>query len=183
MKRTLKKLIITLLVLCFAFPSMKALASSDEFIKGDGGYEDGMYLNPISAYSDTRGEQKNPYFEDKRDIVSKEEAKEILKDKKLQLLVDSYNKLYQNVIKLYKYGYNHMDSWKKVKNMDDPVFGKINKQNWVDIYEKCVLTLQKTRYYFYSIGLTDEMYTYEKTLSMADMEELKFPEIKFYPVQ
>ncbi|MDD7305497.1 MAG: hypothetical protein PUG67_02805 [Peptoniphilaceae bacterium] len=179
MKKFLKKLALYMLAIIILIPNFKAFASSDEFGKGDGWYQDGMYLLPISAIADTRGEQENPYYKNKREIVSEKEAKLILKNKNLQLLVEAYNSLYQNVITLYKFGYNHMDLWIKVKNMEDPVFGKINKKTWVDTYEEAVELLHKIRCYFYSIGIVDKMYTYEKTLNMANMEDIKFPEIEF----
>lgn len=174
------KLLIFILLLGLLFPSTRAFANPT-VVPGDGGYAEGMYLVSLSSFSSTRGMQANPYGESKSGLIGKEEMEELLKDKKINALVEAYNKLYQSLMKLYKYGDKRMDRWKEVRNMEDPVFGKINKKTFVETYNSTASILQEVRLYFDSIGLEPSRYNYRETLEMIDREELEFCEVKIIP--
>lgn len=174
-----KKILAGALALVFLMPSPAAFAkenkaqANNEF-KGDYSYEDGMYLPALYHFGVTKGRQVHPFGGSKVGKVSDKEKAEILKNPKLQKLIKLYNKNYQFVIKFYKYGDKRIDRWKAVKSMTDPVFGKYSKEDFLKIYQKSAKTLQLTRDYFNSLGLSDEDFTNEKTLQMIDRPELSF---------
>ena len=177
------KILAGALALVFLMPSPAAFAkeekaqANNEF-KGDYSYEDGLYLPALYHFGVTKGRQVHPFGGSKVGKVSDKEKAKILKNPKLQKLIKLYNKNYQFVIKFYKYGDKRIDRWKAVKNMTDPVFGKYSKEDFLKIYQKSAKTLQLTRDYFNSLGLTDEDFTNKKTLQMIDRPELSFEEIE-----
>lgn len=139
-----------------------------------------MYLPALYHFGMIKGRQVHPFGGSKVGKVSDKEKAEILKNPKLQKLIKLYNKNYQFVIKFYKYGDKRIDRWKAVKSMTDPVFGKYSKEDFLNIYEQSAKTLQLTRDYFNSLGLTDEDFTNEKTLEMIDRPELSFEQIESF---
>lgn len=178
-----KKILAGSLALVFLMPSPAAFAKENENhasskFKGDYSYEDGLYLPALYHFGVTKGRQVHPFGGSKVGKVSDKEKAEILKNPKVKKLIKLYNENYQFVIKFYKYGDKRIDRWKKVKNMTDPVFGKYSKEDFLNIYEKSAKTLQLTRDYFNSLGLSDEDFTTEKTLQMIDRPELSFEQIE-----
>lgn len=178
-----KKILAGALALVFLMPSPAAFAKEKEVqanseFKGDYSYEDGLYLPALYHFGVTKGRQVHPFGGSKVGKVSDKEKAKILKNPKLQKLIKLYNKNYQFIIKFYKYGDKRIDKWKAVKNMTDPVFGKYSKEDFLNIYKKSANTLQLTRDYFNSLGLTDEDFTNKKTLQMIDRPELSFEKIE-----
>lgn len=178
-----KKILVGTLALVFLMPSPAAIAKENEAqanneFKGDYSYENGLYLPALYHFGVIKGRQVHPFGGSKVGKVSDKEKAEILNNPKLQKLIKLYNKNYQFVIKFYKYGDKRIDKWKAVKNMTDPVFGKYSKEDFLNIYKKSAKTLQLTRDYFNSLGLTDEDFTTEKTLKMIDRPELSFEKIE-----
>lgn len=178
-----KKLIAGALMVAMLMPNAQAFADSkaytDEgFGKGDYSYEDGMYLPALHYFGVTKGRQVHPYGESKVGKISKEKKQEILKRPEIKRLVTTYNSFYQTIIKWYKFGDKHIDRWKEVKDMDAPVFGKISKRDWLEIYQLGAKGLQKVRDYFDYLGLVDSDFTSEKTLKMIYKPELSFEKIE-----
>lgn len=178
-----KKILAGTLALVFLMPSPAAFAKENEAqanneFKGDYSYEDGMYLPALYHFGVVKGRQVHPFGGSKVGKVSDKEKAKILNNPKLQKLIKLYNKNYQFIIKFYKYGDKRIDRWKAVKSMTDPVFGKYSKEDFLNIYEKSAKTLQLTRDYFNSLGLTDEDFITEKTLQMIDRPELSFEKIE-----
>ncbi len=167
-----KKILLSALALALLMPSASVFAENDEVLRGDISYEEGLYLPDLSVFSNTKGRQVHPFGGSKVGKISKSDKKEILARKNVKKLIDLYNKLYQIMIRWYKFGANNIDRWKEVTNMTDPVFGKINKAQWIKVYESGGRMLQKTRDYFDSLGLIDADYTYEATLKMIDRPEV-----------
>ncbi len=110
--------------------------------------------------------------------LSKKEKEEVLSRPDVKDMVEIYNKYYQNIIRWYKFGDQRIEKWRQVKNMTDPVFGKLNKTQWIKFYEKGAKTLDRVRDYFNSLGLDDYDFTDEKTLEMIDRPELSFEKIE-----
>lgn len=177
-----KKLIAYALMIAMLMPNAKAFADSDTYTsegfgKGDYSYEDGMYLPALHYFGVTKGRQAHPFGESKVGKISKEEKLEILARPKVKKLIKAYNSFYQTIIKWYKYGDKRIARWKEVKNMTDPVFGKLNKEQFLKIYTTGANTLQKVRDYFDYMGLVESDYTYQETLKMIDRSELSFENI------
>lgn len=177
-----KKLIAYALMIAMLMPNAKAFADSDTYTsegfgKGDYSYEDGMYLPALHYFGVTKGRQAHPFGESKVGKISKEEKLEILARPKVKKLIKAYNSFYQTIIKWYKYGDKRIARWKEVKNMTDPVFGKLNKEQFLKIYTTGANTLQKVRDYFDYMGLVESDYTYQETLKMIDRPELSFENI------
>ena len=166
------KILVSLLAIGLLMPSGASLADSNKYTgegfgKGDSGYEDGMYLPEMSVVGKfyfKDGEAINPYGPSKVGKLSKEEKEKLLNDKAMKNLIKAYNKFYRTTIAFYKYGEKHMDRWKAVKNMTDPVFKHINKEKWVKIYDLSIESLSDVKYYFYSKGLDDADFTDGETL-------------------
>src|SRR5699024_2788488 len=176
-----KKFLAGALALVFLMPSASVFAKEkdqgiDAGFKGDYTYEDGMYLPALYHFGVTKGRQVHPFGGSKVGKISKEEKAKVLQREKVKKLIALYNDYYQIIIEIYKYGDNHIDRWKEVKTMTDPVFGKFTKQNWLDIYDNGAKTLQLRRDYFNSLGLSDKDFTNEKTLKMIYKPELSFEE-------
>ena len=171
-KKMKNKILALIMLLGLLSPTTFALAdnnqySGDGFGKGDSGYEDGMYLPEMSIigkYYYKDGEVVNPYGTSKVGKISKEEKEKLLNDKAMKNLIAAYNKFYRTTVNFYKYGEKHMDRWKEVKNMTDPVFKHVNKEKWVEIYNISTETLADVKYYFYSRGLDDGDFTDEETI-------------------
>lgn len=179
-----KKILAGALALVFLLPSASVFANEEKTMdanqfKGDYSYEDGMYLPALYHFGVTKGRQVHPFGGSKVGKIGKEEKAKVLQREKVKKLIALYNDYYQIIIEIYKYGDNHIDSWKEVKTMTDPVFGKFTKQNWLDIYESGAKTLQLCRDYFNSLGLSDEDFTNEDTLKMIYKPELSFEKIEF----
>lgn len=178
-----KKIMAGALALVFLLPSASVFANEEKTMdanqfKGDYSYEDGLYLPALYHFGVTKGRQVHPFGGSKVGKISKEEKAKVLQREKVKKLIALYNDYYQIIIEIYKYGDNHIDSWKEVKTMTDPVFGKFTKQNWLDIYESGAKTLQLCRDYFNSLGLSDEDFTNEETLKMIYKPELSFEKIE-----
>lgn len=178
-----KKLIAGALMVAMLMPNAQAFADSkaytgEGFGKGDYSYEDGMYLPALHYFGVTKGRQVHPYGESKVGKISKEKKQEILKRPEIKRLVTTYNSFYQTIIKWYKFGDKHIDRWKEVKDMDSPVFGKISKRDWLEIYQLGANGLQNVRDYFDYLGLVDSDYTSKETLAMIDRPELSFEQIE-----
>ena len=178
-----KKLIAGALMVAMLMPNAQAFADSKEYTdegfgKGDYSYEDGMYLPALHYLGVTKGRQVHPYGESKVGKISKEKKQEILKRPEIKRLVTTYNSFYQTIIKWYKFGDKHIDRWKEVKDMDSPVFGKISKRDWLEIYQLGANGLQNVRDYFDYLGLVDSDYTSKETLAMIDRPELSFEQIE-----
>ena len=178
-----KKIMAGALALVFLLPSASVFANEEKTMdeiqfKGDYSYEDGMYLPALYHFGVTKGRQVHPFGGSKVGKISKEEKAKVLQREKVKKLIALYNDYYQIIIEIYKYGDNHIDRWKEVKTMTDPVFGKFTKQNWLDIYESGAKTLQLCRDYFDSLGLSDEDFTNEDTLKMIYKPELSFEKIE-----
>ncbi|WP_106460908.1 hypothetical protein [Anaerococcus sp. Marseille-P3915] len=178
-----KKLIACGLMVAMLMPTGAAFADSNNYTgegfgKGDYSYEDGMYLPALHYFGVKKGRQVHPFGESKVGKISKEEKLEILARPKVKNLIKAYNSFYQTIIKWYKYGDKRIDRWKEVKNMTDPVFGKLNKEQFLKIYTTGAITLQKVRDYFDYMGLVESDYTYQETLKMIDRSELSFEKIK-----
>lgn len=178
-----KKILAGALALVFLLPSASVFANEEKTMdanqfKGDYSFEDGMYLPALYHFGVTKGRQVHPFGGSKVGKISKEEKAKVLQREKVKKLIALYNDYYQIIIEIYKYGDNHIDSWKEVKTMTDPVFGKFTKQNWLDIYESGAKTLQLCRDYFDSLGLSDEDFTNEETLKMIYKPELSFEKIE-----
>ncbi len=178
-----KKFLAGALALVFLMPSANVLAKEEKTVgeiqfKGDYTYEDGMYLPALYHFGVTKGRQFHPFGESKVGKISEKEKAQVLERPKVKKLMALYNSYYQTIIKIYQYGDKHMDRWKEVKTMTDPVFGKFTKQNWVDIYQNGAKTLQFCRDYFNSLGLSDKDFTSEKTLKMIYKPELSFEKIE-----
>ncbi|MBM0046204.1 hypothetical protein JNO63_03765 [Anaerococcus sp. mt242] len=173
-----KKLFIFTLLVILVSPNISTFADKAEEVSDDIGYEDGLYIMPVKTISSTKGLQKNPYGESLSGKLNQEEKKEILEDTNIKELIKLYNSTYRLAIRWYKYGLEHMDRWKEVKNLTDPVFGSINKETWVKVYEDTIISLQEVRLYFDHLGLVDEDYTEKETLDMIDSEDLKFKKIR-----
>ena len=137
-----------------------------------------MYLPALHYFGVTKGRKVHPFGGSKVGKISKKEKEEVLQRPKVKKLMALYNSYYQTIIKIYQYGDKHMDRWKEVKTMTDPVFGKFTKKNWVDIYQNGAQTLQLVRDYFNSLGLSDSDFTSEKTLKMIYKPELSFEKIE-----
>lgn len=178
-----KKILAGALALVFLLPSASVFANEEKTMdanqfKGDYSYEDGMYLPALYHFGVTKGRQVHPFGGSKVGKISEKEKAAVLERSKVKKLIALYNDYYQIIIEIYKYGDNHIDSWKEVKTMTDPVFGKFTKQNWLDIYESGAKTLQLCRDYFNSLGLSDEDFTNEDTLKMIYKPELSFEKIE-----
>lgn len=178
-----KKIMAGALALVFLLPSASVFANEEKTMvanqfKGDYSYEDGMYLPALYHFGVTKGRQVHPFGGSKVGKIGKEEKAKVLQREKVKKLIALYNDYYQIIIEIYKYGDNHIDSWKEVKTMTDPVFGKFTKKNWLDIYETGAKTLQFCRDYFNSLGLSDKDFTNEKTLKMIYKPELSFEKIE-----
>lgn len=178
-----KKIMAGALALVFLLPSASVFANEEKTMdanqfKGDYSYEDGLYLPALYHFGVTKGRQVHPFGGSMVGKISKEEKAKVLQREKVKKLIALYNDYYQIIIEIYKYGDNHIDSWKEVKTMTDPVFGKFTKQNWLDIYESGAKTLQLCRDYFNSLGLSDEDFTNEDTLKMVYKPELSFEKIE-----
>lgn len=178
-----KKIMAGALALVFLLPSASVFANEEKTMdanqfKGDYSYEDGLYLPALYHFGVTKGRQVHPFGGSKVGKIGKEEKAKVLQREKVKKLIALYNDYYQIIIEIYKYGDNHIDSWKEVKTMTDPVFGKFTKQNWLDIYESGAKTLQLCRDYFNSLGLSDEDFTNEETLKMIYKPELSFEKIE-----
>ena len=166
------KILALIMLLGLLSPTTFALAdnnqySGDGFGKGDSGYEDGMYLPEMSVigkYYYKDGEVVNPYGISKVGKISKEEKEKILNDKAMKNLIAAYNKFYKTTVNFYKYGEKHMDRWKEVKTMTDPVYKHVNKEKWVEIYNISTDCLADVKYYFYSRGLDDGDFTDEEAI-------------------
>lgn len=161
-----------------AFAKENEVQANSEF-KGDYSYEDGMYLPALYHFGVRKGRQVHPFGGSKVGKISKEEKVAVLKRPKVQKLIKLYNKQYQFLIKFYKYGDKHIDRWKEVKTMTDPVFGKYSKENWLDIYENTAKSLGLCRDYFNSLGLSDSDFTSDATLKMIYKPELSFEKIEY----
>ena len=155
------------------YESPRGDASSENAIdldfKGDSSYAEGMYLPDMSIsgkYYFKNGETINPYGKSKVGKISKAEKKKILNKKQVKKLIKKYNKCYRTTVKLYKYGEKNIDKWKKVRNMTNPVFGKLSKEQWINNYNKSINTLSNTKYYFYSLGLDDSDFTEKETINL-----------------
>lgn len=160
------------------YESPRGDASSEHIedfdFKGDSSYAEGMYLpemSVISKYYYKDGEVINPYGVSKVGKISKEEKEKLLNDKAMKNLIAAYNKFYRTTINFYKYGEKHMDRWKEVKTMTDPVFKHVNKEKWVEIYNISTDCLADVKYYFYSRGLDDEDFTDEETIKAIGGDE------------
>ena len=178
-----KKFLAGALALVFLMPNVNVFAkekdvNKDVEIKGDYSYEDGMYLPALYHFGVTKGRQVHPFGGSKVGKISKKEKEAVLKRNKVKKLIALYNDYYQAIIGIYKYGDKRMATWKEVKTMTNPVFGKFTKKNWVDIYEKGAKNLQLCRDYFNSLGLADSDFTNEKTLKMIYKPELSFEKIE-----
>lgn len=178
-----KKILAGALALVFLLPSASVFANEEKTMdanqfKGDYSYEDGLYLPALYHFGVTKGRQDHPFGGSKVGKISEKEKAAVLERSKVKKLIALYNDYYQIIIEIYKYGDNHIDSWKEVKTMTDPVFGKFTKQNWLDIYESGAKTLQLCRDYFNSLGLRDEDFTNEETLKMIYKPELSFEKIE-----
>lgn len=178
-----KKILAGALALVFLMPSASVFAKEkdqgiDAGFKGDYTYEDGMYLPALYHFGVTKGRQVHPFGGSKVGKISEKEKAAVLERSKVKKLIALYNDYYQIIIEIYKYGDNHIDRWKEVKTMTDPVFGKFTKKNWLDIYETGAKTLQFCRDYFNSLGLSDKDFTNEKTLKMVYKPELSFEKIE-----
>ena len=178
-----KKFVVGALALIFLMPNANAFAKEDNQglpadFKGDYTYEDGMYLPALYYFGVTKGRQVNPFGGSKVGKISKKEKAAVLNNPRVKKLIKLYNNNYQFLIKIYKYGDKRMARWKEVKTMTDPVFSKFTKQDWLDIYSKSAKTLQLTRDYFNSKGLSDSDFTNEKTLKMIYKPELSFEKIE-----
>ena len=178
-----KKIMAGALAIVFLLPSASVFANEEKTMdeiqfKGDYSYEDGLYLPALYHFGVTKGRQVHPFGGSKVGKIGKEEKAKVLQREKVKKLIALYNDYYQIIIEIYKYGDNHIDSWKEVKTMTDPVFGKFTKQNWLDIYESGAKTLQLCRDYFNSLGLSDEDFTNEETLKMIYKPELSFEKIE-----
>ena len=166
------KILAIFLLFTLLMPSGSALASAKKYTgegfgKGDSGYADGMYLPEMSVlglYHFENGEIINPYGPSKVGKISKEEKEKLLNNKSIKNLMVAYNKFYRMMINFYKYGEKNMDRWMEVKNMTDPVFKNINKENWVKIYNMGCISLAEVKYFFYSRGLDDADFTDQDTL-------------------
>lgn len=177
-----KKLITCGLLLAIFMPSVNVFADSNQYTsegfgKGDYSYEDGLYLPALHSYGVRKGRQVHPFGESKVGKISRQEKLEVLKRPKVRKLIDAYNGLYQVIIKWYKYGDRHIDRWKEVKNMTDPVFSKLNKTQWINIYQSGAKTLQRVRDYFDRLGLVDDDFTGYETLNMIDRSDLSFERV------
>ena len=153
------------------YESPRGDASSEHIedfdFKGDSSYAEGMYLPEMSVigkYYYKDGEVVNPYGISKVGKISKTEKEKILNDKAMKNLIAAYNKFYRTTVNFYKYGEKHMDRWKEVKNMTDPVFKRVNKEKWVEIYKISTECISDVKYYFYSRGLDDGDFTDEETI-------------------
>lgn len=160
------------------YESLRGDASSEHIedfdFKGDSSYAEGMYLPEMSVigkYYYKDGEVVNPYGISKVGKISKEEKEKLLNDKAMKNLIAAYNKFYRTTINFYKYGEKHMDRWKKVKTMTDPVFKHVNKEKWVEIYNISTDCLADVKYYFYSRGLDDGDFTDEETIKAIGGDE------------
>lgn len=178
-----KKIMAGALALVFLLPSASVFANEEKTMdanqfKGDYSYEDGLYLPALYHFGVTKGRQVHPFGGSMVGKISKEEKAKVLQREKVKKLIALYNDYYQIIIEIYKYGDNHIDSWKEVKTMTNPVFGKFTKQNWLDIYESGAKTLQLCRDYFNSLGLSDEDFTNEETFKMIYKPELSFEKIE-----
>ena len=171
-----KKILAIGLALAFLLPNASAFAKEE--LKGDYSYEDGMYLSALYNYGVHKGRQVHPFGGSKVGKISKKEKEEVLSRPDVKNMVEIYNKYYQNIMRWYKFGDQRINKWKEVKNMTDPVFGKLNKAQWIKFYEKGAKTLDRVRDYFNSLGLDDYDFTYEKTLEMIDRPELSFEKIE-----
>lgn len=177
-----KKFLAGALALVFLMPSASVFAKEkdqgiDAGFKGDYTYEDGMYLPALYHFGVTKGRQVHPFGGSKVGKISKEEKAKVLQREKVKKLIALYNDYYQIIIEIYKYGDNHIDRWKEVKTMTDPVFGKFTKQNWLDIYDYGAQTLKLCRDYFNFLGLSDKDFTNEKTIKVIYKPELSFEKI------
>ena len=155
------------------YDSPRGDASSENAIdldfKGDSSYAEGMYLPEMSVsgkYYFKNGEAINPYGKSKVGKISKAEKKKILNKKQVKKLIEKYNKCYRTTVKLYEYGEKNIDKWEKVRNMTNPVFGKLSKEQWVNNYNRSIKTLSDSKYYFYSLGLDDPDFTEKETLDL-----------------
>lgn len=153
------------------YESPRGDASSEHIedfdLKGDSSYAEGMYLPEMSVigkYYYKDGEVVNPYGTSKVGKISKEEKEKLLNDKAMKNLIAAYNKFYRTTVNFYKYGEKHMDKWKEVKTMTDPVFKHVNKEKWVEIYKISTECIADVKYYFYSRGLADGDFTDEETI-------------------
>ncbi len=137
--------------------------------KGDSSYAEGMYLPDMSVsgmYYFKNGEAINPYGKSKVGKISKAEKKKVLNRKQVKKLIKKYNKCYRTTVKLYKFGEKNIDKWEKVRNMTDPVFGKLSKEQWVNNYNDSINTLSNAKYYFYKLGLDDSDFTEKETYKL-----------------
>lgn len=137
--------------------------------KGDSSYAEGMYLPDMSVsgkYYFKNGEAINPYGKSKVGKISKAEKKKVLNRKQVKKLIKKYNKCYRATVKLYKFGEKNIDKWEKVRNMTDPVFGKLSKEQWVNNYNNSINTLSNAKYYFYKLGLDDPDFTEKETYKL-----------------
>lgn len=137
--------------------------------KGDSSYAEGMYLPDMSVsgkYYFKNGEAINPYGKSKVGKISKAEKKKVLNRKQVKKLIKKYNKCYRTTVKLYKFGEKNIDKWEKVRNMTDPVFGKLSKEQWVNNYNNSINTLSNAKYYFYKLGLDDSDFTEKETYKL-----------------
>lgn len=155
------------------YDSPRGDASSENVMdldfKGDSSYAEGMYLPEMSVsgkFYFKNGEAINPYGKSKVGKISKAEKKKILNKKQVKKLIKKYNRCYRTTVKLYKYGEKNIDKWEKVRNMNDPVFGKLSKEQWINNYNKSIKTLSNTKYYFYSLGLDDPDFTEKETYKL-----------------
>ena len=153
------------------YESPRGDASSEHIedfdFKGDSSYAEGMYLPEMSVigkYYYKDGEVVNPYGVSKVGKISQEEKEKLLNGKAMKNLIAAYNKFYRTTVNFYKYGEKHMDRWKEVKNMTDPVFKHVNKEKWVEIYKISTECIADVKYYFYSRGLDDGDFTDQETI-------------------
>lgn len=160
------------------YDSPRGDASSEHIedfdFKGDSSFAEGMYLPEMSVigkYYYKDGEVVNPYGVSKVGKISKEEKEKLLNDKAMKNLIAAYNKFYRTTVNFYKYGEKHMDKWKEVKTMTDPVFKHVNKEKWVEIYNISTECLADVKYYFYSRGLDDGDFTDEETIKTIGGDE------------
>ena len=133
-----KKFLAGALALVFLMPNASVFAKEEDpdlpsDFKGDYSYEDGMYLPALYNFGVTKGRQVHPFGESKVGKISEEEKAQVLKRKEVKELIELYNIHYQTLIEIYKFGEDRMAKWKEVKSMNDPVFGRFTKQNWLDI--------------------------------------------------
>lgn len=127
-----KKFLAGALALVFLLPSASVFANEEKTMeanqfKGDYSYEDGLYLPALYHFGVTKGRQVHPFGGSMVGKISKEEKAKVLQREKVKKLIALYNDYYQIIIEIYKYGDNHIDSWKEVKTMTNPVFGKFTK--------------------------------------------------------